>query len=1089
MRSDLTTKAFKDYLAQVQAALDRGDATEHTHRPALKTLLETLAPGITATNEPRRVACGAPDYVISKDSPHGPLTIGWVEAKDVGESLDQAERSEQLKDRYLPAQPNVVLTDYLEFRWYVNGERRGAARLATVSPNGRLKPDVSGIQAVADLLAGFAAYPVQEVTRPRELAERMARLAHIIRDVIVQAFERDEASDNLAGLRQALEAALVPDLKVADFADMFSQTLAYGLFAAKVNHRGPRGSFRRAGAAAAIPKTNPFLRQLFESIAGVTLEAEPFAGLVDDLTQLLDYTDIGAVLSDFGKRTRQEDPVVHFYETFLAAYDPDLREKRGVYYTPLPLVNYIVRSVDSLLRERFGCTGGLAEEARVRYPEGAGGEVGPRVLILDPACGTGTFLYAVVDLIREEFRRQGNAGRWPGYVREQLLPRLFAFELLMAPYAVAHLKLSMQLAAQDMPAEAREDWGYDFSGNERLGIYLTNSLEEAAERHPTFFGLLRMITEEAAAAARVKRVLPIMVVLGNPPYSGHSANRSWVLGPKGKRVPTFIGRLLEDYRKVDGHPLGERNPKWLQDDYVKFIRFGQWRVSRTGAGVLAFVTNHGYLDNPTFRGMRQHLMNEFTDIYLLNLHGNAKKKERPPEGGRDENVFDIQQGVAVGIFVKDPTRRGPAAVRYADLWGLQKHKDEWLAGNTLASTEWRTLSPKTPNYLFIPQADRLKDEYQSYPRITDLMPVHSPGIVTARDSLAIAWSPEEMLGRVREFERLHPEEARARFALGDDVRDWKVVLAQQDVRDHGFDPGLIRPILYRPFDVRYTYYTGRVRGFMCRPRPGVMKYMLPGDNLALMVARQGRPGSFASLVTMEIAGHKSLAVYDINTVLPLYLGTGDHRDINLAHAMIGPWGARLAGGTPGPDAALTPEGVVAYLYAILHSPGYRARYGGLLALDYPRIPLTSDRDLFQALAAKGDRLVALHTMTAPQLGHAITNYPVPGSNVVAPRYPKYFPPGGRAPDSDWPLERGRVYISADEPASRTRGQYFEGVSPEVWDFHIGGYQVCERWLRDRRGRRLTNDDLTHYERIVVALSETIRIMREIDEIIPGWPLP
>ncbi|MGH9350974.1 MAG: type ISP restriction/modification enzyme, partial [Terriglobia bacterium] len=453
-----------------------------------------------------------------------------------------------------------------------------------------------------DLLSGFLAQAAEPINDPKALALRMARLTHFIRDMIVTAFERDSASATLRDLHKAFEAALIPDLLIPQFADMFAQTLAYGLFAARCNHRGPKGTFKRLGAASEIPKTNPFLRQLFETITGTALDEEPYAGFVDDLAQLLADTDIDAVLADFGKRTARQDPVVHFYETFLAAYDPKLRESRGVYYTPEPVVSYLVRSVDYLLKTRFGCPNGLADTATVEYEreEENGGKrrkvnaTSPRVLILDPACGTGTFLYAVIDHIRSEFMRQGNAGMWSGYVRNHLLPRIFGFELLMAPYAVAHFKLGMQLAGHDLTSAQREKWAYDFSGEERLGVYLTNTLEEAERRAETLFGPLRVISQEANAAAGIKRDLPILAVIGNPPYSGISANMgAWIDGllkgtlPNGERVPS--------YYEVDGKPLGEKKV-WLQDDYVKFIRWGQWRIDRTGAGILAFITNHGYLD-------------------------------------------------------------------------------------------------------------------------------------------------------------------------------------------------------------------------------------------------------------------------------------------------------------------------------------------------------------------------------------------------------------------------------------------------------------------------------------------------------------
>ncbi|MCL5006326.1 MAG: DNA methyltransferase [Acidobacteria bacterium] len=1092
-----------------------------------------------ATNEPRRVECGAPDYVISRKSPHGPVTLGHIECKDVGADLNKWEREEQLK-RYLSDLPNrnLILTDYLEFRWYVGGEFRRTARLARVSNGHKLTPEKDGGESVTELLTAFLSREAEQITDPKTLALRMARLTHFIRDMIISAFENKSASATLRDLHGAFEKALIPDLPIAQFADMFAQTLAYGLFAARVNHHGPRGSFKRLGAASEIPKTNPFLRQLFDTITGTALDDEPYAGFVDDLAQLLADAEMDAVLADFGKRTARQDPVVHFYETFLAAYDPKLREARGVYYTPEPVVSYLVRSVDYILKTRFGCAKGLADTATIEYEReddsvaamssspSSGRRpplqkaTSPRVLILDPACGTGTFLYSVIDHIRHEFMRQGNAGMWSGYVRNHLLPRIFGFELLMAPYAVAHFKLGMQLAGHDLTPAQQEKWAYDFSGDERLGVYLTNTLEEAERRAETLFGPLRVITQEANAASKIKRDLPILAVIGNPPYSGHSANRSWEI-KKGKRVPTFIGNLILDYYKVDGQPLGERNPKWLQDDYVKFIRWGQWRIEQSGAGVLAFITNHGYLDNPTFRGMRQSLMNAFTEIYALNLHGNSKKKEKCPDGSPDENVFDIQQGVTLGIFIKERDKAGPAKVFHADLWGLREDKYKYLFEYDIEATQWTELSPCSPGYLFIPQEKGLRAEYDAGWKITDIMPINSLGIATARDSLAVQMSKAEMLRVARDFTALPAEEARGRYGLGDDVRDWKVSLAQADLREHGIRGSDIKEILYRPFDARFTYYTGKTRGFHCMPRREVMAHILAGKNVGLCTTRSTEieRGWEHVLCSRGLIQLHTVSLKEVNYLFPLYLYSSDSSEQgqrklsesapdfdgmrpNLEQKFAADLTKRLGLGFTGDGTGdlkktFGPEDVFNYIYAVFHSPTYRSRYAEFLKSDFPRVPLTSDVKLFRTLCVLGADLVALHLLESPMLLNPIARYPVKGSNVTEKGFPKYVAPAEPEPGTGKPVKEGRIYINRGTGVppvgdrgqdAHATGQYFEGVPPEVWQFHIGGYQVCEKWLKDRRGRTLTYDDQMHYCKVVTAINETIRLMAEIDAAIPKWPI-
>lgn len=1101
---------FRDYLNGLQTNLKLGNATEHTHRSVLKALLESFGDHVTATNEPKRIECGAPDFIVTK-TVQNQLTVGYVEAKDVGFDLEQLERDskrvkpstsngEQLK-RYREALPNLLLTNYTEFRWYVDGEPRMSVSIATSKSDDRLSRNPAEFSKFSQLLWEFLEKTPERIASPVDLARRMARLTHMIRSVIEESFRQGQASQDVKDLYDATKSVLVPDLTEEAFADMFAQTLAYGLFAARVNHIA--GPFRRQNAAHRIPPTNPFLQQLFSMVTGPALDDEPFVSFVDDLTQLLGSADMEAILSDFGKRAAHQDPIMHFYEPFLAAYDPALRERLGVYYTPEPVVSYIVNSVDWLLRQRFSCPSGLADHEMTNYEYAVDdqGETARkrshRVLVLDPACGTGTFLYAVIDHIRKFYRSSGNAGMWSGYVKEHLLKRLFGFELLMAPYAMSHLKLGMQLAAQDMPAENRADWSYKFDSSERLGVYLTNSLEQTTERETiNYLGPLRVITEEATAATEIKRDLPIMVVLGNPPYSGHSANAS-----RKERKLTWVGRLIEDYKKVDGKPLGEKNPKWLQDDYVKFIRFGQWRIGQSGAGVLAFITNNAYLDNPTFRGMRQQLMDTFTDIYLLDLHGNAKKKERAPDGSPDQNVFDIQQGVAIALFVKQAGKSGPAVVHHADLWGAREEKYKGLAASDVSNTEWKTLEPSSPNYMFKPWNRELEEEYQRWSKITEIMPVNSVGVVTARDKLTIHWSRAEVMEVVHDFANRPPESAREKYILGKDVRDWKVELAQDDLTVSGIRPELITPILYRPFDTRYTYYTGKTRGFICMPRPEVMRHMLAGDNLGLSTTRSIEiQGGFEHVfVSKHITQHHTVSLKEVNYLYPLYIypseqeiasglyGPGDRKP-NLAPSFTASLEQSLelrffADGKGDLQESFGPEDVLHYIYAVFHAPIYRKRYDQFLRADFPRVPNINDAGLFRALVGLGRQLTQLHLMESPALNQTTVGFPIPGDNVIEQGHPKYIPAGSSLPGQDAPIEEGRVYISKDNGRSGKRGQYFEGISPEVWAFRVGGYQPMEKWLKDRKDRTLSFDDLNHYRRMGLALAETGRLMQKIDAAI------
>ena len=1076
---------FSNYLRALETGFFGGKATEHTYRPALEALIETIAPEIDAINEPGHVDCGAPDYAVYRKSGAGNLVVGYIETKDIGASLDQVERSEQLQ-RYRSALPSLILTDYLEFRWYVDGELRRTARLAKSDRGNKLARLKDGIAGVEELLRDFLAHTSEPVSTPKELAERLARLAHLIHDTITAAFEGERASQNLQSWRKAFAQVLVADLdqpeKLDQFADMFAQTLAYGLFSARVMDDST--DFSLFEAQHLIPKTNPFLRDFFFHITGPQMDDEPFAAYVNDLVALLANTDMAAVLQDFGKRTRQEDPTVHFYETFLAAYDPGLRERRGVYYTPTPVVSYIVRSVDHLLKKRFNLPNGLADTSTITVPDPDLNTRGKskkqhKTLILDPAAGTGTFLYSVIDHIRQGYMEAGNAGMWSGYVRQHLLPRLFGFELLMAPYAVAHFKLAMQLAGLDLEEAQRRTWAYDFASGERLNIFLTNTLEQPHEWTglPLF---TRFLADETEQANQIKGDLPIMVILGNPPYSGHSSNQ-------GK----IIRELVQDYYFVDGKPLGERNTKWLQDDYVKFIRWSQDKLERTGYGILAFITNHGYLDNPTFRGMRQHLMQTFDEIYVLDLHGSSLKQETSPDECRDENVFDIQQGVAIGIFVKYKQDGQKKTIYHADLWGSRESKYEQLTSYDINTIEWQQLKPAKPFFLFIPLDRDLLQEYQQGWKITDIFNIHSMGVTTARDSFTIEYENETLWKKLDDFIKLPIEEARLKYQLGDDARDWSVEGAQVDLVNSGPKRDLIRPISYRPFDTRYAYYTGKSRGIICMPRQGVMQHLTnKQQNLALCFIRRSRKGNVNNyLVARNLVDKNIISSVDNANIAPLYIF---YQEFQSQRKLI----PNIDNGKPGLDQNFTstfleyiktqlslslhetskrdllkeidPEDIFHYIYAILYSPTYRSRYAEFLKIDFPRIPVTSDLALFRSLCALGGELVALHLLETPVVGNFITRYPVPGENRIERGYPKYV-------QKDW-----RVHIN--------KTQYFEGVPPQVWEFLIGGYQVLHKWLKDRRGRLLTFDDLNHYQKVVVALTETIRLMDEIDDAIPEWPI-
>lgn len=1105
---------FKDYLENIQSNLQAGNATEHTHRLALQNLVQSFAGGITATNEPKRVACGAPDYIITKSQ----TPLGYIEAKDVGKCLNQVERSSQIK-RYLGSLNNLIITDYLEFRWYVDGQKRLATKLANgVTGKKKLQLEPKGAEELTQLLNGFLTVETPTVNSPKELAQRMAKQAQLIRELIDEALKQDSENSSLQGQLKSFREVLLRDLTNEQFADMYAQTITYGMFTARYNTANIQ-SFSRQSAAFELPKTNPFLRKTFGHIAGFDLD-ERIAWVVDDLAEMLRRSDMEGILQDFGKKTRTEDPIVYFYENFLAEYDSKLRKSRGVYYTPEPVVSYIVRSVDHVLKQDFGIKQGLADSSKVEVPNpnGKGTVESHKVLILDPAIGTGTFLSQVIDQIYESFRK--NRGMWSGYVKQHLLPRLFGFELMMAPYTVAHLKLGLKL----------KELGYKFDSDERLKVFLTNTLEKGFQiTLPD--GFTKWIKDESDAAKEIKQDSPVMVIMGNPPYSGNSKNNGeWIKNLlRGK--DTITEQTTSNYFEVDGKPLGERNPKFLNDDYVKFIRFGQWRIEQTGYGVLAFVTNHGFLDNPTFRGMRQSLLATFDDIYVLDLHGNSKKKERCPDGSKDENVFDIQQGVAISIFVKRPdSNQQPldfaqgkqATVHHASLWGLReefagKNKDKnivggkyhWLEENKLSTTKWEKLKPQSPYYLFIPQNTELLSEYEQGWKVTDIMAVNVLGFQTHRDHFAIDFKKDKLYQRIKELYdgNISDVDYVEKYNLKEN-KHWTIKKVRRSIISEDNWKNNINDCLYRPFDTRICYYSKIV---IDRPRTEILNNVVGKNNLILNLPRitkleEWRHALISNLPCVAVS-------VDVNGsyVFPLYLyptekeatlfdleetpNTPNNRRPNLSEEFINDFAQLLKlkfipDGKGDRVKTFAPEDIFAYMYAVFHSPTYRQRYAEFLKTDFPRLPLTSNPQLFKQLCDLGDRLIELHLME--KHGENFTSYPIEGNNVVDKiRYsePKTSPPTpllvgeGSKKIKEKKVELGKVWIN--------KTQYFEGVPQQVWDFYIGGYQVCHKWLKDRKGRTLSYEDLMHYQNIVSAISETIDLMNKIDNIINrfgGFPL-
>ncbi len=1077
---------FETYLSKVEADLRGGKATEYTYRSSLELLMESFERGIEASNDPKHIECGAPDFIVEKRK----VPLGYVETKDLGVDLNKIEKSDQLK-RYFKALHNIILTDYLEFRWYVNGEKKRVVRIADVGADRRVRPIANGEMNLADLFKDFYATETPTVRTAKELASRLAGVTHFIREQISEVLKASEISAPFQKRLTAFKDLLLPALKEEEFADLYAQTMTYGLFAAKLS--APSSAEFTLASAYQYLFGNKFLRRLFSDVSEELDEIEIVRPYLLDIVSLLNRARFEEILADFGKRTRTEDPVVHFYETFLAAYDPKLRESRGVYYTPEPVVQFIVNSVDALLKSRFGRGWGLAD---------------PAVKVLDPATGTGTFLYYVIQKIHEEVQGRKQGGQWKVKSKE-LLRRVFGFELLIAPYVVSHLKLGLLLKTLDAPLEGRD---------ERLQIYLTNTLEEGVTRAEQLQGLGSYIAEEASDAAHVKKMQDIMVVLGNPPYSNFGMMN------KGK----WILDLLDDYKRG----LNERKIN-LDDDYIKFLRFGQWRINQTGQGILAFITNNSYINGLTHRQMRKSLMETFTDIYILDLHGSSKKKEVTPDGSKDENVFDIQQGVCISLFVKEPNKKSPARVHHAELWGGREAKYQILSSSSIEQLKWKEIKPTEETFFFVPKDFSLETEYKPLWSIKDIFTVEQNGLKTDRDSLFFDFEKSALEKRIKTFYSPAGIQHPFKDEFGIENSSSYDLLTRRE--NTSFSSDNIRKCLYRPFDVRSLYYSP---GLTSRPAWDIMKHLIAGENLAFIALRQTRrdeEGTF--FVGQDLINKDAISLFDIGTVFPLYLYTTPEetagtlfaqsettRRANLAPAFVSAMEEKLklkfdpspslpksanrtsvAENTSMADLGrvsegrvgfFTPEDVFYYAYAVFHSPTYRQRYAEFLKIDFPRLPLTSDKKLFAKLVAKGRELVELHLLKSAKVEELVTSYPVAGDNKVEKVV--YGRPDMSHQESDDHSARkdkghGKQDARGDMSGLRERvwindSQYFGGLPESVWEFKVGGYQVCEKWLKDRKGRTLSREEIDHYQRVVVALKETIRLMKEIDKTIVKWPM-
>lgn len=1136
----------EQYIENINKRYKLGNATEHTFRGDLQQLLESIVPTIRATNEPKRQKCGAPDYILTqKDIP-----IGFIEAKDIGDKdLEGAKKTgnKEQFDRYKESLNNIIFTDYLDFYLYRDGQfvRKIAIGEIAPSPSGKfgeeyIKPLSENFSSFENFIKDFCTYIGQTINNTKTLAEMMAGKARLLADVIEKALTFDENNYENSTLKDQMEAfrqILIHDITPKGFADVYAQTIAYGMFAARY-HDPTLPTFSRQEAYELIPKSNPFLKKLFGYIAGLEVD-DRIKWIIDDLVNIFLACNVEEMLKDYGKATKMEDPIIHFYEDFLSKYDPALRKARGVWYTPQPVVNFMVRAVDDILKTEFDLPNGLADSSKTKAKiDKQGKEIEQevhKVQILDPATGTGTFLAEIVKHIHKKF--EGQQGIWSNYVETHLLPRLNGFELLMASYAMAHLKLDLLLTETGYKPTLPSFGG---AGGGRLRVFLTNSLEES---HPDTGSLFaNWLSIEANEANHIKRDTPVMCVIGNPPYSVSSTN-------KGE----WIEKLITDYKKN----LNERNIQPLSDDYIKFICFGQHFIEKNGSGVLAYISNNSFIDGIIHRQMRKRLLESFDKIYIIDLHGSTKKNEIATDGGKDENVFDIQQGVSINVFVKTGKKLKDelAQVFHYDLFGKRKLKYDFLKGHHLKSISWNVLKVEKPYFFFTKKNFAGASVYEAGFKIDKLFEINACGIVTARDNLLIKSKKIDIESLINDFSILDEVSFRKKYNERKDSRDWTYQNAKKDIKSAS-----IQSIDYRPFDKQFVIYTTKSRGILSYPRNEVMKHMISSENIGLLTCKQQSSFDFQHIFITKSLSDKcsvSLQTKEATYHFPLYLypDTNGQQEIKIKHQLDEQQLLELRKeelltlidsseksfkiiqkmyeSVENPDKEIqklyktqaknlqklkyelkelqsklsiqknkqpianqlfkpqvrvpnldrkivkqiaekldliftyekettqgtfAPIDILDYIYAVLHSPSYREKYKEFLRIDFPIVPYPKDLATFWQLVNLGSQVRQIHLLESKKVEQFTTQYPIDGNNLVAKI--KY--------------QEGKVYINDT--------QYFSNVPQVAWEFYIGGYQPAQKWLRDRKDRKLEADDLLHYQKIIVALIETDRLMNEINKI-------
>ncbi|MCQ2657980.1 N-6 DNA methylase [Helicobacter pylori] len=1083
---------LKEYLESIKNITL--ESNELTHRSFLHNLLDSLKDHFNKEfkieHEPKKdKQWGQPDFRVSYQG----LNIGYIENKKVGTNLNQLSKKDQIL-KYLELNPNLMLTDYLNFVWVGKDENNAPLIKKEISVasldelSKPIKPKPQTERDLIELFKSFFNYEAALITNAKDFANALSVPTKHLKDALI-TYQKDR---QVSSIFNNFKEYLYEELSFEDFSDAFAQTLTYSLFLAKLNH--PFEKINLDNVRSSIPKNFAVIREMADFLKRLDSIKE-IQWLLNEILSLINHVDMDSILKDLND---DKDPYLHFYETFLSAYDPKLRESKGVYYTPDSVVKFIINALDSLLKTHF-------KDAPLGLKSALDNE---NIKLLDFATGTGTFL---LEAFRKalETRKTSDGGISTKEDKYQnLLKQFYGFEYLIAPYAIAHLNLSQAF---------KEEFKKPLKENDALKIILTNTLIQPSEI-VAYRGLNPIFEKELSNAQEIKKNENILIITGNPPYSGASSNEGlfeWEVKATYGIEPEFqtieieknvkltdkIQTLLKNIQtqKESGSKNAlkelkslhskyklqkEKNPKWLLDDYVKFMRFAQNKIELLGHGLFGFISNNAFLDNPTFRGLRRSLLECYDELYILNLHGNARKKEETPQGAKDENVFNIMQGVSINLFVKKAQATKPK-IHYYDVYGERAEKYAFLAQNDLDSIEWLELAPREPFYLLLPLETPLLDEYEQGFSVQDMFQVGSTGICSQRDHVVFHKDKESLLKLLKDFSTLEPSELRRVYNIKKDGRDWRLEYAIKDVKANANNlEKYIVLCQYRPFDFYYTYYTGKSKSFIAYPRGEVFKHMLPPppptnpktpnqthQNVALITSRRFCQSQKSGV------GFVSNKISDLRTWTCPGMEGGDY--VNpLYH-------------NPNHTENFTPEfrnfidkhyshhfeplEVLGYIYALLYSPNYRKRYEDFLKADYPKILFTNNKDLFRALSLLGIELIGLHVLNKESLNHSFNK--LKDATIGESYYKEEHdrnPIISKKPSHNEPEKR--LYIN--------HSAYFRGVSEKIYHYMIGGYGVLDKYLKSHKNEPCNFDHVTNIIRVI---ARTIEIQKTLGFLTSDLP--